>query len=150
MVECFRCAAASTNPKHLLRYQPVDETIIHDYQPPLKIKRQIDLAKSKQVKVALARERSSAKSIARTTLASGRLRHDGDAIHLDALRVERKTRFKTRSISVTSAELVKGKSQQIDVFEIDLALLNETYYVLTAQTYQDLISYVYQSSQPAT
>ena len=148
VVDCYRCAAAVPDPKkRILRYDPIDPSILHPYTPPIKPRKIINQAKSTQVKRALKSEKAATLAIARTTLASGRLRHDGDALHLDSLRVERKTRFKCRAVSVTSAELVKGKQQRINVFEIDLPLCQETYYVLTQQTYQDLLSYVYHQQQ---
>jgi hypothetical protein len=145
LIECYRCVAGLGNLSQRLRYKPINAQIEHPYTTaPAKLKVK-DLNKSRQVKTALKREQAAVPELARATLASGRLRHDGDAVHLDALRVERKTRFKSRAVSVTSKELVKGKQQQINVFEIDLPLCRETYYVLTQQTYIDLISYVYSS-----
>jgi hypothetical protein len=147
LTSCHVCCAGMGTVKHPHQYQPLSSNpdLLHPYTPPAKVakKKPKNLVKSKEVKIALKREKSSVASLARSTLGSGRFRHDGDAIHLDALRVERKTRFKSRAVSVTSVELVKGKQQQIDVFEIDLPLCRETYYVLTEQTYQDLIKYVY-------
>lgn len=148
LTACHVCCAGNGTTKDPHYYKPLSSNpdLPHPYVPPAKVakRKAKDLTKSREVKTALKREKDSVSTLARSTLGSGRFRHDGDAVHLDALRVERKTRFKSRAVSVSSAELVKGKQQRIDVFEIDLPLCQETYYVLTEQTYQDLITDVYE------
>lgn len=121
-------------------YMPIDSNISI---PALKK----DKLKSKEVKKSLQLEREAIAEIAKATLGSGRIKHDGDALHLGDLRIERKTRFTSRSLTVTAAELDKGERQRIDIFEINLQQRERTYYVLSKELYYKLIGELHDLSK---
>ncbi len=130
--ECHLCARIGKGKSD--RYRPIDETLPI---PPLPTKNE---RKRQEVKAALRSERAALQKIAKATLASGRVKHDGDGLHLQDLRVEHKLRLKSKSLTISSQELDKGKIQAIDVFEIELQQRQETYYVLPQTTYYRIIS----------
>jgi hypothetical protein len=146
MLMCHKCAAGNCR-RTTLFYTPKEDIGEH----PITFKKEVekpkkDLAKSRLVKKALKGEQKQIDKInsqipgtARATLASGRVRHDGDALHLD-LRVERKHRKYYRSVTVSATELAKGRKDAIDVFEIFLEDAGRTYYVMPEDTYINLLS----------
>lgn len=147
MLECRRCKGDSGRfPK--LYYKPIEDLGEHPalaYVP--RVRKTKDLAKSKQIKKAYAGEKKQilkvANHLAKSTAGSGRFNQDGDAVHLNSLRIEHKERNYSNAVTVSKAELQKGEQQQIDVFEVFLVETNKTYYVLTEQTYLDLLSVVH-------
>jgi hypothetical protein len=137
--KCYCCLWAGKSQKDY--YDPIDSSL----PKPTPVKGN---KKSLEVKMALRSERKAIENIAKATLASGRIAHDGDALHLGDLRVEHKLRLKSRSVTVTSKELDKAKQQRINVFEIELQERNETYYVLDRQTYYKIIQILHDVNSP--
>ncbi len=110
------------------------------YLKPSRPKKPVDRAKSVEVKRALKAEAKTAERIARKTIASGRVNHDGDLLNLDTLRVEHKLRRAgTESFTVTAEEYRKGLKQGIDLWAIKVDQ-GPTVYCLREETYAWLLS----------
>lgn len=137
---CRQCRAGSGSPEARLFYIGQEEIGRHPfYHKPKKVK-QIDHAKSAEVKRALKAEAKTAERIARKTVASGRVNHDGDLLNLDTLRVEHKLRKAgTETFTVTASEYRKGLEQGIDVWAIKVDR-GPTVYFLKEETYCWLLS----------
>jgi hypothetical protein len=153
MLECNRCSAGNCRAR-TLRYEPIVDLGTHPINAELKLKPVVhkDIARSTQVRQALKGERRQIDRVnrqlgqahlAQATKGSGRINHDGDAKHL-GYQVERKHRFNSGSVSVSKHELDKGVVQDIDIFEIYLALRGETYYVLRESVYLEFLQYAAQ------
>lgn len=143
---CVRCSAFNSGASKLY-YEFVEDLGEHPHKIYLDSIPEVakDGIKSKLIKRSFKGESTQTKKVAKHLLASltagsGRINHDGDAKHLNTFRVEHKERFKSNSLNVSSAELSKGASQKIDIFEIHLVQPDQTYYVLTEKTYLELLS----------
>lgn len=86
----------------------------HPSTKPLKGTKQSIYRRSRQT------EKNIEQSIAKATLRSGALNHDGDLLFLESLRVEVKDRGIRSSWNLTWKEFSKGKDQHIDIYAINI------------------------------
>jgi hypothetical protein len=140
LYKCNICPAGRGNEKSKLLYDPVDETIKHTYIYTAPPKKTIDKVKSTLVKKSLALEDKVVKSIAKKTIASGRVLHDGDLNILDRYKIEHKYRDNSKAtFSIKSEEYNKMLRQNLNGLSITVKDKG-TLYFLTEDTFTDLLA----------
>lgn len=113
-VRCKQCIAGSG--KQGLYYEPY--AILEDH--PASNWKQDKIARQKIQRQAKQTETKLAQTIARKTVGSGAVNHDGDLLVAESIRVEVKRRGTRKSWNVTCQEYDKGLLQGIDVFAIEI------------------------------
>lgn len=117
MKKCKICRAGFGRLSGELFYLPKrEDNDLHEHpsKKPLKGTKQSIYRRSRQT------EKDIEQSIAKATLCSGALNHDGDLLFLEALRVEVKDRGIRSSWNLTWKEFSKGKDQRIDIYAIQV------------------------------
>lgn len=117
MKRCNSCRAGFGKGSADLFYIPREDNedlYEHPCKAPLKG------TKQSIYKRAVKTEKTIEHSIARSTLRSGAVNHDGDLLLLESLRVEVKDRGPRSSWNLTWKEFLKGKEQRIDVYAISI------------------------------
>lgn len=113
-VQCKYCVAGSG--KQDLYYEPYTNLGQH----PAYNWKQDKLQKQKIQRQARHTEAHIAARVAKKTIRSGAINHDGDLLFLENVRVEVKRRGIRKSWNVTCDEYDKGIKQGIEVFAIEI------------------------------
>lgn len=162
--ECYRCAAGKGKNFNRLFYidvtgdfpiHPYKETLdnlARDKQRQKHLDKQTKLqSKPSPSKLGYRNEKTTVKKVNKqinkqlqiinSTIASGRINHDGDHTLLNGkIRSDSKLRIKTSTFSVTKEEYEKGTAQGINQWIITTQA--GTCYVLTETLYSELIAYI--------
>lgn len=162
--ECYRCAAGRGKDFNRLYYvsntsalatHPYKETLDNLARAKRKQKnldKQTKLqSKASPSKLGYRNERTVVKQVnkqvnrqlqvIKSTVASGRINHDGDHTLLEGkIRSDSKLRIKTSTFSVTKEEYEKGLNQGINQWIITTQA--GTCYVLTEELYTELIAHI--------
>lgn len=162
--ECYRCAAGKGKDFNRLFY--IDTTLdypIHPYKETLdnlardkqkqkNLEKQTKLqSKPSPSKLGYRNEKTVVKQVnkqinkqitaIKSTVASGRVNHDGDHTLLNGrIRSDSKLRLKTSTFSVTKEEYEKGLGQGINQWIITTQA--GTCYVLTEELYSELLAHI--------
>jgi hypothetical protein len=138
MIKCRSCRAGKGNASAKLYWRPVNA---EDRDPHPAAQR--DMKKVQRLREAKFAEKKSRDIVAKATLGSGNLNHDGDNLLLGQIREEVKLRGLKGTLGVTRQEFAKGKRQGIDVygihFEDPQTDKPEVLYCLTQSFYQELL-----------
>jgi hypothetical protein len=142
--KCKLCKAGHGSSN--LFYQPIDKEPCKSKHPAYttKIKPPIDKTKSKQVKGGYKAEKTLTNKIAKQTLRSGAILHDGDISLFEGdLKLDSKVRYNKQSFAVSKAEYLKGKTQHLDGWILTNKSDNseETVVVLTLESFTQLLAY---------
>ena len=162
--ECYRCAAGKGKDFNRLFYipntsafpiHPYKETVdnlARDKQKQKHLDKQTKLqSKPSPSKLGYRNEKTITKqvnkqvnkqlTVIKSTVASGRVNHDGDHTLLEGkIRSDSKLRIKTSTFSVTKEEYEKGLGQGINQWIITTQA--GTCYVLTEELYSELIAHI--------
>lgn len=140
LYKCKICPAGKGKDKNELQYDPIDKSIKHTYIYTPPEKKEINKTKSRIIKESLRQEDKVAKNIAKKTIASGRVLHDGDLNILDRYKIEHKLRLNPKSaFTVKQEEYEKLKTQNLNGLSITVKDKG-TVYFLTEETFTDLLA----------
>lgn len=148
--KCTICTAGSGSTG--LFYKPLEKSPTLKQHPIYipRLKPSIDKLKSKQVKGGYSAERKLSKQIAKQTIRSGALLHDGDISLFDGeLKLDSKLRYDKDSFSLSKSEYLKGIQQHLDGWIITNKHPHhqDSVVILTFDAFTQLLSYKQQYDQ---